>query len=101
MYILKNWAIQEHRSTAKDKYLAPELRVFILKGYVYNHPEYPDHHKITTSVIAHLDVLTRIAITKSAHRYKLEKPSRDYKEFIEKNNPDWKYRQLLEWSDDK
>lgn len=100
-YILKNWSIIEHRSTANNKYIAPELRVFLLRGYVYGHPKWGDHHPITTSPIIDTDMETRIVTTRSAHKYKLERPDKNYKNFVKKNNPDWKYKELLEWSEDK
>ena len=97
--ILKDWAIVESPKTVENKYLAPELRKYYLIGHVYGHPKFSDGRRITTSRIMDYRMNTRIITTRNTN-YQLENPRDDYKRFVEKNNPNWTYRYLLEWNGD-
>ena len=98
IFRLQEWAIREPKAKdTSDLYKAPELKKYYLIGKVFDHPYYPNGHKISTSYVIGIDEHSRVAHTESGSHYKLENPREDYVMFVKRHNPDWKYKGLLLW----
>ena len=76
---LENWSV----GFIGDQYTAPELRVSILQGNVYNHPNparHPDGKSISTSPI--IGKRNRKIVTKSGTEYHLGKVDPNYEKLF-------------------
>ena len=76
-FTLQNW-----ECLGSGPYVAPELRVIRLVGYVYGHPSRPDGHKIQTTRI--VDAQGRIITTRSGTQYRLGRISPAYRRWLRK-----------------
>ena len=83
MIRLENWSV----TYKPDPWAPPELLPKLLRGNVYNHPDFADGSEITTSAIVEVTAI-RTVITNSGHEYKLGEPAEDY----EKQFPNAKER---------
>ena len=79
IYKLENWSV----GCEPDSYLPPEMQTQFLCGEVYNHPKYPNGHRIKTSCI--VDVLEDLVWTRNS-LYRLGVAAENYVQWCKDNH---------------
>lgn len=78
---LENWSITTNND---NPFLAPELRSIRIHGEVYQHENFTDGTKVTTSSVQELDLECNQAQTRNT-LYTLGNPSEDYLKWLEQH----------------
>ena len=76
---LENWSLV----SLFNPYKAPEARVGLLKGVVYDHEKFDDGTLITTSMLVDLNIDGASAKTFSGSNYTLGRPDPEWMKFLE------------------
>jgi hypothetical protein len=81
VYTIKKWFVKYN---SEDPYLAPERKMIMVGGEIYDHPNFEDGSVITTSTIK--DVHQRYVLTYTGTVYKLfGRPRKEYMQFLKDN----------------
>jgi len=82
---LENWSVISYDDSP---YLAPELRITTLQGEIYNdeNNRFEDGTFISTSRLLELNLEEGYGLTLSGTRYTLGNMSKEYKNWLKKNN---------------
>jgi len=82
---LENWSVVDYDDSP---YLAPELRTTMLQGEIYNdeNNRFEDGTFISTSRLLVLNLEEGYGLTLSGTRYILGNMSKEYKNWLKKNN---------------
>jgi hypothetical protein len=73
MYKIKNWEMGGKYDPA---FTAPEAQEYLIRGEIYNHPDFEDGESVRTASIKSVD--GKIITTNSGSEYELENPSEEY-----------------------
>lgn len=81
MIYLKEWSVG---NTVESPFAAPELGCYVLQGFAYGHPNFPDGVSVTTSEIK--EVHGKLVTTSSGSVYFLDGwPCAGYLQFLREN----------------